>query len=141
MPTDLCVRTVARPGRSAGMVAVRPVPSEADRSAGGWTAVSVLERPTATHEFGVLTGREITACRPDVVRIRRATRRLRSKAAFIAALTIGSYLGLVFVAHGPLLALPLAAVLVIALVATATSVMHDANHGAFGGSQGFNRTL
>jgi linoleoyl-CoA desaturase len=103
--------------------------------------MSVLERPTATYEPGILTGREVTACRPDGVQLRRATRRLRGKALFIAALTIGSYLGLVFVAHGPLLALPLAAVLVVALIATATSVMHDANHGAFGGSQGFNRTL
>jgi len=39
------------------------------------------------------------------------------------------------------LALPLAAVLVVALIAVATSVMHDANHGAFGRSQALNRTL
>jgi linoleoyl-CoA desaturase len=103
--------------------------------------MSVLERPTAIAHPGVLTGREVAACRPNGAQLRRATRRLRGKAVFIGALTIGSYLGLVFFAHGLLLALPLAAVLVVALIATATSVMHDANHGAFGASKGLNRTL
>jgi linoleoyl-CoA desaturase len=67
--------------------------------------------------------------------------RLRAKAVVIAALVITSYLGLVFVARGPLVALPLAAVLVVALVATATSIMHDANHGAFGASRALNGIL
>jgi len=45
------------------------------------------------------------------------------------------------VADGPLLALPLAATLAVALVATGTGVMHDANHGAFGKPRAINTTL
>jgi len=56
-------------------------------------------------------------------------------------LGLGSYFGLVFVADGMLLAFPLAAVLVVAMIATGTCVMHDANHGAFGRSKRVNMTL
>jgi linoleoyl-CoA desaturase len=56
-------------------------------------------------------------------------------------MVFGSYIGLVFFADGPLVALPLAAVLVVALVATGTGVMHDANHGAFGRPKWLNTTL
>jgi linoleoyl-CoA desaturase len=90
---------------------------------------------------GTLTIEDLSGCRPTAMELRRATRRLRGKASFILALAVASYLGLVFVADGLLLALPLAAVLVVALTATATSVMHDANHGAFGRSRALNQTL
>jgi linoleoyl-CoA desaturase len=103
--------------------------------------MTVLERPIAMSDLGTLTTQDVAACRPDGAQLRRARRRLHGKSVIIGALTVGSYLGLVFAAHGPLLALPLAAILVVALIAVATSVMHDANHGAFGRSQGLNRTL
>jgi len=101
--------------------------------------MSVLERPTdVVHS---VTVEETSEYRPSDAELRRATRRLRGKAAFIVVAGIGSYVALVLVARGPLLALPLAAVLVVALIATGTCVMHDANHGAFGPSRGLNRTL
>jgi linoleoyl-CoA desaturase len=103
--------------------------------------MSVIELPTAPASTGMLTMEDLVTCRPAPTELRRALWRLRGKAGFIVALGLTSYLGLVFVAHGLLLGLPLAAVLVIALVATGTSVMHDANHGAFGRSRGFNMTL
>jgi linoleoyl-CoA desaturase len=101
----------------------------------------VLERPTATLEIPTLSVEDVASFRPSGMELRRATRRLQSKAVLIAVLVLGSYSGLVFVASGPLLALPLAAILVVALIATATSVMHDANHGAFGRSRSLNQTL
>jgi linoleoyl-CoA desaturase len=88
-----------------------------------------------------LTVEELSACRPSPAELRRATRRLRAKATFITVLAVASYIGLVFAAHGPLLALPLAGVLVISLIAIATCIMHDANHGAFGRSRALNHTL
>ena len=103
--------------------------------------MSTLQLEPSTSEVGLLRADQLAACRPSDAQLRMATRRLRRKAIVIAAMTVGSYLGLVFVAHGPLLALPLAAVLVVALIATGTGVMHDANHGAFGTSIGLNRSL
>jgi linoleoyl-CoA desaturase len=88
--------------------------------------VNVLESPE------IVTLSDLADCKPDRAELARATRRLHLKSIAIAALTITSYLGLVIVATGPLLAIPLAAVLVVAVIATATCVMHDANHGAFG---------
>jgi linoleoyl-CoA desaturase len=88
-----------------------------------------------------LTLDDLAACRPSADEIARSTRSLRAKAGMVAALALVSYVGLVFVARGPLLALPFAALLVVALIATGTSVMHDANHGAFGASQRLNRVL
>lgn len=87
------------------------------------------------------TAADVAACRPTPAELRRGLWRLRAKAVVIAVLLVASYLGLVFVAHTPLVALPLAAVLVVALVATGTSIMHDANHGAFGPSRALNGLL
>src|SRR5688572_28909369 len=101
--------------------------------------MSVLDRPVPTcTEFSAA---EIAACKPDSALIRRAVRRLRAKTVLIGAMVFGSYLGLLFVADGPLLALPLGALLVVGLVATGTCVMHDANHGAFGRPRALNKTL
>ena len=83
----------------------------------------------------------IAVCKPPPVVVRRAVRRLRAKTMLIGAMVFGSYFGLVFIAHGPLLTIPLAAVLVVALVATGTGVMHDANHGAFGRPRWLGKTL
>src|SRR4051794_21127351 len=88
-----------------------------------------------------ITSAEIAACRPPPDVLRRAVRRLRGKTILIGAMTFGSYFGLVFIADGPWWAIPLAAILVIALVATGTGVMHDANHGAYGEPRVINQTL
>jgi len=83
----------------------------------------------------------IAACKPNAATVRRAVRRLRAKTILIGAMVFTSYLGLVLVADGPLIAVPLAAILVVALVATGTGVMHDANHGAYGKPRAINKTL
>ena len=103
--------------------------------------MSVMERPTASVRAQGITLLDVAGCKPDDDELRRSRQRLRRKAAVVVALAIISYLGLVFVAHGLLLALPLAAVLVVALIATGTCVMHDANHGAFGSPPWLDRTL
>jgi linoleoyl-CoA desaturase len=76
---------------------------------------------------------------PSAHEIAAGRRRLHRKAAVIGALGVSSYVLLVF---GPSL-LPLrllfAGGLVIAAVATATSIMHDANHGAYSVSRRVNR--
>jgi linoleoyl-CoA desaturase len=84
---------------------------------------------------------EYAACRPDAGELQHARWRLYLKAVIIGALSIGSYVGLLLFAHGPLVAMLLAGVLVIALIATSTSVMHDANHGSFAKSAGINHAL
>ena len=76
---------------------------------------------------------------PTAEEIAQARRRLHRKAAAIAILTIASYCGLVFAPVGILLRLLFAAVLVVAVVAIATGVMHDGNHGAFSRSARVNR--
>jgi linoleoyl-CoA desaturase len=68
---------------------------------------------------------------PTTGEIARGRRQLHRKTVVIAVLLVGSYLGLVFAPVGLLLRLLFAAVLVVACVATATSVMHDGNHGAY----------
>ncbi len=88
-----------------------------------------------------LTVEAVTQRRPAEIVLQRATRRLHGKAVIIGLLAVGSYAGLVFVANGPLLAVPLACVLIVALIATGTCVMHDANHGAFGVSRRVNMVL
>ncbi len=76
---------------------------------------------------------------PTSGEIRRGRRHLLWNSLFIAVLSAGSYLGLVFAPVGLLLRLVLAALLVIGCVAIATSVMHDGNHGAFSRRRGLNR--
>jgi linoleoyl-CoA desaturase len=76
---------------------------------------------------------------PTTEQIDRARGRLHRKAAFIAVLAVGSYSALVFAPVGLMLRVVLALVLVVALVAVATGIMHDANHGAFSTSKRVNR--
>ena len=82
---------------------------------------------------------ELAMCRPDPKELRRAWWRIRGKALVIATSSLVAYLGLLFVAHGPLLALPLAGLLVLCAVAASTCVMHDANHGSFAKTAWVNR--
>jgi linoleoyl-CoA desaturase len=68
---------------------------------------------------------------PTATEIRSARRRLHLKATCIAVLVATTYWGLVIADLGTLPRLACAALLVVGLVAVATSIMHDANHGAF----------
>ncbi len=86
------------------------------------------------------TTEEMAACRPAGRDLRRATRRLQGKAAVIGALGVTGYVGLLLT-HTLLLAIPLAVVMVLAVIATGTCIMHDANHGAFSDSKVINRIV
>jgi linoleoyl-CoA desaturase len=78
---------------------------------------------------------------PSEGEIVRARRRLHLKAVGIVAMTVSSYYGLV-IADVPLLVrLACAALLVVAVTAVATGIMHDANHGAFSSSRRVNQGM
>src|SRR6476620_6183813 len=79
--------------------------------------------------------------RPSDGDVRRARRRLHAKAAAIAALAIVSYWGLVLSSVGWVGRIGYAAMLVVAVVAIGTGIMHDANHGAFSRSRRTNRVV
>lgn len=82
---------------------------------------------------------DLPACRPNPAELRRAWWQMRGKAVTIGVCSVVSYLGLVLIARGILLAFLLAGALVVSLIATATCVMHDANHGSFAKSARVNR--
>lgn len=81
------------------------------------------------------------AALPSVGEIRRARRHLHVKALFILALVVLSYWGLVIGNWGLLVRMGSAALLATSLIAVATSIMHDANHGAFFRHTRMNRGL
>lgn len=72
---------------------------------------------------------------PTAAEITWARRRLHLKAALIVALGVFSYGGLVFGDVSLLVRLGCAALLVIAVIATATSILHDGNHASFSRSR------
>ena len=76
---------------------------------------------------------------PSAAELVRARVRLHRKAIVIAVLVAASYWALVLAPVGLLLRLVAAAGIVVGLFATATCVMHDANHGAFARSPRLNR--
>ncbi|MGZ4755420.1 MAG: fatty acid desaturase family protein [Acidimicrobiia bacterium] len=76
---------------------------------------------------------------PTAEEIARARRRLHRKAAGIVMLGVASYSALVFAPVALPLQIAFAFGLVIASVATGTSIMHDGNHGAFSESPRVNR--
>ncbi len=78
---------------------------------------------------------------PTLAELRSARRRLHGKALAIAALLVSSYYVLVISEFALLVRFGAAVVLVLALVAVGTSIMHDANHGAFSRHRWINRTL
>ena len=78
---------------------------------------------------------------PSVAEISRARRRAQRKALVIGAMAVAAYWGLVIADRGVLLRVTCAAALIVAMVATATSVMHDSNHGALTSSARLNRVL
>lgn len=79
--------------------------------------------------------------RPSDAEIERARRRLHAKALGIAVVAVASYVVLVFAPVTLVFRAVSGAVLVVSLVALATNVMHDANHGAFSRSRRLNRML
>ena len=81
------------------------------------------------------------AVTPSPAEIRHARRVLHVKSVVICALAGVSYWGLVVADSPVLVRLACAAVLVLAAVGVATSMMHDANHGAFSRSRRVNRTV
>ena len=81
----------------------------------------------------------VHAVRPSDGEIERARQRLHAKALVIAAAALASYVVLVFAPVPLVFRAASAAVLVVSLVALATNVMHDANHGAFSRSRRLNR--
>ena len=81
------------------------------------------------------------AALPNAAEIRRGRRRLHLKALFIASLTLASYWALVIADFSWYLRLGFAGVLVVALTAVGTGIMHDANHGSFSRVPWINRSL
>ncbi len=78
---------------------------------------------------------------PTADEVRAARRRLHVKAGLIAALAAVSYWCLVLSALPLLMRLAAAGLLVVALVAIGTSIMHDANHDSFSTRRWVNRVL
>ena len=97
-------------------------------------AMSVATRPLSTVS---LTQRMM----PSSAEIAWGRRRLHRKAFGIVVLWLASYTGLVFLPVPLVARLAFALGLVLACVATATSIMHDANHGAFSRSRRVNRVV
>lgn len=79
------------------------------------------------------------AMMPTPEEVARGRRRLHLNAAFVAALAVASYVGLVFAPVGLGVRILFAAALVVACIAIATNVMHDGNHGSFSRSARVNR--
>jgi linoleoyl-CoA desaturase len=78
---------------------------------------------------------------PTIDELRRARRRLHAKAFAIATILSVSYYALVVYDSAAALRIAAAMVMVVALIAVGTSVMHDANHGAFSQRRWVNRIL
>jgi linoleoyl-CoA desaturase len=78
---------------------------------------------------------------PSANDVRRGRRQLHLKAMIIATLVIAAYWGLVMTNTGLLVRMTCAAVLATGLIAVATCIMHDANHGAFSQHRWLNRLV
>jgi len=78
---------------------------------------------------------------PSADEVRSARRRLHANAVVIVVLAAVSYWCLVLSALPLTMRLAAAGVLVLALVATGTSIMHDANHDSFSTRRWVNRAL
>ena len=78
---------------------------------------------------------------PTVAEISRARRRLHLKAVIIVGIVAVSYWALVISAWDVLIRLGSAAALATSLIAALTSIMHDANHGAFSRHRWLNRLV
>ncbi len=81
----------------------------------------------------------LAAIRPSRIELRRARRVLHVKSAMTLALATMSYWLLVFASIPPWARVLAGVVLSQALVAIATGIMHDGNHGAFSSKRWLNR--
>jgi linoleoyl-CoA desaturase len=82
-----------------------------------------------------------SAALPTSDELRSARRRLHVKAILIVALLVVSYYALVISQFAVMIRTCAALVLVLALIAVATSIMHDANHGSFSRYRWINQIL
>ena len=78
---------------------------------------------------------------PTMAEISGARRRAQRKALVIGAMAFAAYWGLVIADRGVGLRVICASTLIVAVVAAATSVMHDSNHGVLTRSARLNRVL
>lgn len=79
--------------------------------------------------------------RPTEAELARARRTLHLKAMAIGVVTLASYWVLVVASTALVVRAASAVVMVAAVTAVATSIMHDANHGAFSRSRRVNRLM
>ena len=125
--------TVTRPSGNADDRQSRAVPSTG-------SDVEPSFSPEDKHGFDTdVTVALARLIRPTQTEIVSARRKLHLKAAAIGVVAVSSYSMLVFASVGVTLRVLSAVVLVFAVVAIATGVMHDANHGAFSRSKRINR--
>lgn len=114
-------------------------PTIAPRSSCAGNAVDSSVQAQA--ESSVLIAEVWRSVQPTDGEIRAARRRLQINSVLIAGLLGSAYWFLVISDQAVLVRLGAAGVLVVALVALATSVMHDANHGSFSTHRWVNRAL
>ena len=104
-------------------------------------AFDSFDHPSDRAEASAGARRLLAVVLPDAAELAAARRRLHAKALVIVAADIVGYTGLVLVSV-PLAVRVLCAVLLVhALLATATGIMHDANHGAFARRRRVNQAL
>ena len=89
--------------------------------------------------YAELRARSAVVLTPELVSAGR--RRLAIKCAVITTWTVGAYLGLLFLAHGPLSVTLWSVALGLAVAGVAFCIGHDANHDAFLGSRRANRVV
>jgi linoleoyl-CoA desaturase len=100
-----------------------------------------LSEPSRTAPAAPNLGAVWISALPTDTEIASARRRLHRKAVVIGALFAVSYYALVISDLSVVIRFAAAAVLVLALVAVGTSIMHDANHGSFSRHRSVNRAL
>ncbi len=97
--------------------------------------------PALNRSDGDVTVSLSRSIRPTDAEVSRARRTLHLKASAIGVVAVLSYWTLVIASVGVAVRLLSAIVLVFAVTAIATGVMHDANHGAFSRSKRVNRVM
>jgi linoleoyl-CoA desaturase len=102
-------------------------------------SVQLLDAPPVTPQL--TSSRLIAEVLPTASELATGRRRLHRKAAVIIGLDVAGYYGLVIAPFGVIGRVLSAVVLVHALLATATGIMHDANHSAFARRRGANRAF
>ena len=102
----------------------------------------MISESPASADYAAIAGPTLTQLiMPTPGEISMARRRGQCKAVLIAVMAVTAYWVLVVAAESLLLQLVCAAALIVAIVATATSIMHDANHDALTRSRRLNRAF